>query len=164
MEAVAEAPRKTPEVARTGKSITIRKEDIPWLETPAHKVELVTMRHGSVEFLFGSAIQSKRLREAARQLDGHRSDICNNLLYSHLPQYSEGFHPKVTPVKNSVTRQPMFEIGNKGGQRVFFMRFGKIEGKPVIVKIAVCDKARENKVLSQITTESRKSIKQSARL
>ena len=164
MEAVAEAPRKTPEVSRIGRSITIRKEDVPWLETPTHKVALVSMRHGNVEFLFGSTIQSKRLLEAARQLDGHRSNICNQLLYSHLPQYSEGFHPKVTPVKNSVTHQPMFEIRNKGGQRVFFLRFGKIEGKPVIVKVAVCDKATEDKVLSVLTTDTKKFIKQSARL
>src|SRR3990167_10127313 len=164
METVTEAPRKTPEVQRGSHSIRINQNDIPWLETPTHRVELVTMRHGSVEFLFGSAIQSKRLLEAARQLDGHRSDICNNLLYSHLPAYAEGFHPRISTVTNVRTRQPIFEIGNKGGQRVFFMRFGRIEGRPVIVKVAVCDKARENKVLSQITTESKKYIKQSARL
>ena len=164
MEATAEAPRKTPEIRREGHSITVRKDDIPWLETPEYKVALVTMRHGSVEFLFGSAIQSKPLLDAARQLDGHRSEICNNLLYSHLPAYAEGFHPRISTVTNVRTRQPIFEIGNKGGQRVFFMRFGRIEGRPVIVKVAVCDKARENRVLSQITTESKKSIKQSARL
>lgn len=164
MEVAAEAPRKSPEVKRGGHFITINQSDIPWLETPAHKVELVTMRHGSVEFLFGSAIQSKRLLEAAKQLDEHRSEICNNLLYSRLPQYAEGFHPKVTTLKNTVTRQPIFEIGNNGGQRVFFMRFGKIESRPVIVKVAVCDKATEDKVLSVLTTDSKKFIKRSARL
>ena len=71
MEATAEAPRKTPEIRREGHSITVRKDDIPWLETPEYKVALVTMRHGSVEFLFGSAIQSKPLLDAARQRTRH---------------------------------------------------------------------------------------------
>ena len=164
MEAVAEAPRKTPEVARTGKSITIRKEDIPWLETPVHKVELVTMRHGSVEFLFGSAVEGKKLKKAAGRLNEYRSELCNQLLNSHLPQFAEGFHPRVSTLGNAITHQPIFYVGNNGGQRLYFMRFGRIENKPVIVKIAVCDKSDQGQVLSVLTDQSKKVIKKVSRL
>ncbi len=156
---LAETPIKIREAERTDFKVRLHKEDLPWLPDNHHEVHLVRMRIGSGQFLFGSAIKGRPLVEAAQQLDEHRSEIANNLLYTHLPQFAEGYNPHVKIVENTKTRQPIFYIGNKGGQRVYFMRFGKIENMPVIVKIAVCDKARQLGVLEEITTDSRKRLK-----
>jgi len=162
--AVAEKPVKLRETERTDSKVRLLRSEIPWLPEEYYEAHLVKMRVGSHNFLFGSAIRSKPLIAAANQLDAHRSEICNKLLYSHLPQFTEGYHPKVRLVKNHRSKQPIFEIDNNGGQRVFFIRFNNLDNMQVIVRIAVCDKAMEDEVLSVITTDSRKFIKKSARL
>lgn len=150
---VAVAPT---EVVRTDKSIALTKEDLPWLPEQSHKVPLVRIRSATGDFLFGSAVQSKGLVEAASRLDEHRSAIVNNLLHTHLPQFAEGFNPHVIQVEHPRTHQPIFYLKNKGGQRVYFMRFGRIENAPVIIKIAACDKANQTAVYAAISTESRR--------
>lgn len=156
---LAETPTKIREAERTDFKVRIHKEDLPWLPDSHHEVHLVRMRIGSDQFLFGSAIQGRSLVEAAQQLDKHRSEITNNMLYTHLPQFSEGYNPHVKLLSNSRTKQPVFYIGNRGGQRVYFMRFGKMDNIPVIVKIAACDKADQIDVLGVLTTLSRSQLK-----
>ena len=163
--AVAERPIKLRETERTDARFRLQKSEVPWLPEEYYEAPLVRMRVGSSQFLFGSAIRGQALVDAANQLDSHRSQICNNLIHTHVPSYAEGYNPHVTLVKNSRAKFPTFEIRNKGGQRVFFMRLAdNLDNMPVIVKIAVCDKAREKQVLTTITTDSKKSIKKSARL
>ncbi len=77
------------------------------------------------------------------------------MLYSHLPQFAEGFNPNVYMLKNAASRMPIFYLKNGTGERVYFMRFGKIDNMPVIVKIAACNKAQEPKVMGVIADESR---------
>lgn len=163
--AVAEKPVKLREAERTDAKVRLQKSEVPWLPGEYYEAHLTRMRIGSSQFLFGSAIRGRALVDAANQLDTHRSQICNNLIDTHVPSYVGGFNPHVRLVRNSRARFPTFEIGNKGGQRVFFIRLAdSFDNLPVIVKVAVCDKARENQVLSTITTDSKKSIKKSARL
>lgn len=163
--AIAEKPIRLREVERTDFRVRLQKSAVPWLPEEYYETHLVKMRVGSNQYLFGSAIRGRSLVDAANQLDAHRSQICNNLLYTHLPSYAEGFNPHATILKNSRAVFPTFEIRNKGGQRVFFMRLAdNLDNMPVIVKIAACDKATENQVLSTITTASKKSIKRSAKL
>ena len=163
--AIAEKAVKLRETERTDLKVRLEKSAVPWLPEEYFETHLVRMRVGSSQFLFGSAIRGRALVDAANQLDTHRSQICNNLINTHLPSHTDSFNPHVRRVKNSRAIFPTFEIGNPGGQRVFFMRLAdSFDRLPVIVKIAVCDKARENQVLATITTDSKKSIKKSARL
>lgn len=157
--AVEEKPAGIREVERTDLKIRLSKHDLPWLSEGIFEPHLVKIKIGSSQLLFGSAIKSPLLVEAAKSLDAHRSQICNNLLYTHLAQYAEGYNPHVKVVEDTRTRQPIFYVSNKGGQRVYFMRFGNIDNMPVIIKIAVCDKSRQTDVLSVITTNSRRQIK-----
>lgn len=157
---LAEGPTKLREVDRTDYSYRLDKSDLPWLDAESHQVSLVRMRVGASVFLFGSAINSKRLVDAASELDEHRSEITNNLLYTHLPQFAEGYNPHVTMLENSSTRLPIFYVKNNGGQRVYFMRFGRLDNMPIIIRIAACDKASQTEVLSTLTTMSRRMVRQ----
>lgn len=152
---LAETPTKTHEAERTDFKVRIHKNDIPWLPEEQHDVHLVRMRLGKGEFLFGSAVKGKTLVSAAEQMDNQKSEKANRMLYSHLPLFAEGYNPNVVMVKNPATRQPIFYLKSNTGARVYFMRFGKIDNMPVIVKIAACNKAQEAKVMGAITSESR---------
>lgn len=160
----AELPVSAKEVTRSNSAITLSRADLPWLPAENVRVPLVNFAANGREFLFGSEISDKDLVKAASHLDAHRSEICNNLLHTHLPEFAEGYSEHVKVVANHRSRQPIFYAGNKGGQRVYFMRFGKIDGKPVIVKVAVCDKARQEDVLVVLTGQSRRQIKGSSKL
>lgn len=163
--AVAEKPVKLRETERTDLKVRLQRGEVPWLPEDYHEAQLVRVRVGSSQFFFGSAIRGQKLIDAASQLDAHRSQICNSLIYTHVPSYTDGFNPNVRLLKNSRAKFPIFEIGNKGGQRVFFMRLtDNLDYLPVIIKIAACDKAKENQVLATITTDSKKTIKRTARL
>ncbi len=147
------------EVVNTGRKITINKAELPWLPTQTQEVPLVGIRFGGSELLFGSTISNKALIEAASSLNPRNSEIANNLLYTHLSQYAEGRLPHAKFMDDSKSSKPVFYIGNKSGIRVYFMRFGKIEDKPVVIKVAVCDKSRQLEVLEQLTTNDRKRLK-----
>ena len=162
--AVAEKPLKLREAERADAKVRIHKTDLPWLPGGFHEAHLIKMRTGNQEFLFGSAIIGRALTDAANQLDAHRSEICNNLLYTHLPSFAAGYNPKVATLAHAITNKPIFYIWNKGGQRVYFMRFGNLDRMPIIVKIAACDKANQTDVLSVLTDQSRKQIKKQSKL
>lgn len=152
---VAEVPTKVRETERTDFKVRLHRNDIPWLPEDHHDVHLVQMRLGKGQFLFGSAVKGKTLVSAAEQMGSQKSEKANRMLYSHLPQFADGFNPNVVMVKNAVTRQPIFYLKASTGERVYFMRFGKIDNMPVIVKIAACNKTQESKVMAAITSESR---------
>lgn len=160
----AEKPTRLREAERTDFMVRLHRSDIPWLPENYHEAHLVKMRIGASQFLFGSAIKGRTLVDVADQLDEHRSEISNNLLHTHLPQFAQGYNPHVKLLDNTRTRQPIFYIGNKGGQRAYFMRFGQLDNMPVIVKIAVCDKAQQSQVLSTLTYASKKHNKKVSRL
>lgn len=155
---LAEMPTKLREVERTDFQVRIGKDELPWFPED-NDVHLVKIKVGISKFLFGSSVQSKGLVDIASKLDSHRSNIANNLLQTHLPQFSDGFNPHVRTLNQTVTRHPIFYVSNNGGQRVFFMRFGKIDNMPVIVRIAVCDKTDQVKTLKILTNESKKHLK-----
>lgn len=166
MDQVSELPSGFTEVQHTDQSFKLTQAEIPWLGSNAETVPLVKVGiQGGGEFYLGSAIKEKRLVQAADQLDKHRSEISNNLLYTHLPEFvTRGHNPYIRVVANARTDRPIYYVGNKSGQRAYFMRFDKLQGIPVIIRTAVCDKNMEGVVLGVITTASHKRIKQAARL
>lgn len=168
-----ETSEKTPKpsgferVESTKHSLVIGQTDLPWLDSNPIRVSLaeITLKGDGQKLLFGSAIYGKELTEAANQLDKHRSRIANNLFYSHIPDFiRSSHHPYIKVIHDATTERPIYNVYNKGGQRVYFMRFDRLQGIPVIIRIAVCDKDREAKVLGVITTASHKRIKQLSKL
>lgn len=155
-------------VRRSEQSLIVSQKDFPWLAQESRSISLVEITLAGSDnqrFFYGSAILGKELTEAADQLDKHRSKIANNLLYSHLPEFiRSGSHPYIKLVHDPVTERPIYNVYNKGGQRVYFMRFDKLQGIPVIIRVAVCDKDRQAQVLGVFTTQSHKVIKQVSRL
>lgn len=156
------------EVRMSELSLSLASSDLPWLGQASLQrplAEITLAGNDGQKFLYGSAILGKDLVGAADQLDKHRSGITNNLFYSHLPEFiKSGTHPYIKMVHDASTERPIYNIYNKGGQRVYFMRFDKLQGMPVILRVAVCDKDRQAQVLGVLTTQSYKAIKQSARL
>ena len=155
------------EVRRSGQILVISQEDLPWLGQQSLAVSLaeITLVGGGEKFLYGSAIYGKDLVDAAGQLDEQRSTVANQLFYSHLPEFiRKGCHPYIKGVDSRLTDRPIYNVYNRGGQRVYFMRFDRLQGLPVIIRIAVCDKAREIQVLGVITGSSHKTIKKSSKL
>ena len=161
---LAERPHQAIESERTDFMVKINRRDLPWIAEEALSIPLAKIRSQNGGFLFGSAIRGKALVDAASGLDEHRSTVTNNLLHTHLPQFAEGFNPHVKIAENTRTLQPIFYVGNKSGQRVYFMRFGKIEGMPVIIRIAACDKAKQLDVLGVITTKSKRELKSGGKI
>lgn len=154
------------DVQRREQTLNVPREEIPWLET-SERVHLakVTLQGTNGIFYLGSMIRGEVLVHAADQLDPHRSRIANHLLYSQLPELiTKGFNSRVDIIRDPVTEKPIYYLGNPGGQRVYFMRFDNIEGVPVIIRIAVCDKARQLQVLRVLTTWSSARIKATGKL
>lgn len=163
--AIAEKPIALRETERTDHNVRLLKAEVPWLPEDYCDTNLVKVRIGKTQFFLGSAIKGRALVDSANQLDTHRNKICDNLLNTHLPSHIEGSNPHIKRVKNARSKFPTFEIGNRGGQRVFFMRVAdSLDKFPVLIRVAVCDKATERYVLSTITTDSIKTINRVARL
>ncbi|MBI2314802.1 hypothetical protein HYU93_01965 [Candidatus Daviesbacteria bacterium] len=148
--------------------LTIGK--IPWLKEgnggtgngdTTISLALVTLSDtGNRQFYLGSYIRHRVLLEATENLTGEQSDSVNQLFYSCLPDIvRNNYNPKVKTVENPHGGVSIFYRGNRAGQRAYFMRFDSINGLPVIVKVAVCDKERQGLVLSVLTTQEHKNIK-----
>lgn len=157
--AVAERAR------RSGKSLELTRGELPWLPEK-EQINLVLVRAGGdgKEFLYGSAIRGHALRSAADQLDEHRSQLVNNLFYTHLPDFIEGRSAHISVLTHERTPRKIYYVGNPGGQRGYFIRFDNLEGKPVIIRVAVCDKSQQLKVLEVLTTMPPKFIKKLGKL
>ncbi|MBI2051990.1 hypothetical protein HYT33_04505 [Candidatus Roizmanbacteria bacterium] len=144
------------EKVRRGRKLKITKDELPWLpeKEEAIKLFLVEIRGGG-SFFLGSAVRGKRLLEAANQLDERRNRVVDNMLHTVLPGFiRDKHHPAVRPIEYARTSRPIQVTGNESGQRAYFMRFPDIGGKPVIIRLAVCDKARQEHVLAELSTES----------
>lgn len=148
-------PRPAFETSSQAPKITVDRREIPWLPSETEDIQLKrrTLTDGT-EFFLASVIRGRRLEDAANQLDRHRKQITDNLFNSALPDFIRGHNTNVRSVERPVTRKPIHVVGNPGGQRVYFMRFGSIEGLPIILRLAVCDKAKQPEVLAVLTGTS----------
>lgn len=153
-------------------------DKLPWLKegnrgtdngnTDQYTVSLalVTLSDtGNRQFYLGSYIHHPVLLEAALALKEDQSNSVNQLYYSCLPDIVRSdYSPRVKMVKNPRGGVNIYSTGNKAGQRVYFMRFDSINGLTVLVKVAVCDKERQDLVFSVLTTRDRKEIKKLGKL
>lgn len=149
--------------------LTLTAKSLPWLngrDQPPVPLALVTLSGTeNRQFYLGSFIGHPDLLEAARSLTPSQSDSVNQLFYTCLPDLvRQGFHPAVDLVKHPRGGVNILYAANKGGQRVYFMRFDPINNLAVIVKVAACDKNKEDLVLGVLTTKSQKDIKKFGKL
>lgn len=153
------------ELVSEGPQITLTRRDLPWLPQENEKIKLkrVAVQGGGIFYLAGCT-RGKKLVDAANQLDEHRSKITNKLFNSRIGEFIKGYNVNVKTLINSVATRPVYYVGNPGGQRVYFMRFDNIDGFPVIIRIASCDKSAQSDVLSVLTNQSLRNIKKFTRV
>lgn len=164
MEAVANATRLF-ESVKEGSHLTITRRDVPWLPTESERIRLKRVGvSGGAEFYLASATRGKKLVEAASELDEHRSKIANSLFNSRISEFIRGYAVNVKTLIHSVAKRTVYYVGNPGGQRVYFMRFDNMDGLPVIIRIAACDKSAQTDVLSVLTDQPIRNIKKFARI
>jgi hypothetical protein len=164
----AKLPSGFKEVRQAKEKIKLLIEQFPWLEEDLdiNLVDITLAGSDNKHFLFGSAIKANiTLLEAADQLDERRKRVVDNMLYTQLPTFiDQGHTPSIRQISNPRSETTVYVTGNTSGQRVYFTRLDKIDDKPVIVRLAICDKSKEEEVLGQLTSDSKKVIKASARL
>lgn len=149
-EKTSEGPRKT-----------IYRGDIPWLPGESEIIKLKKVDfQGHRSCYVASAVRGRKLTDAASSLNRKKSDIANRLFYGCLPDFiSNGYNAHVKRTDKQKTTQPIFYTGNPDGQRVYFMRLDNLNGIPVILKIAACDKTKQADVMSVIADTDKSSAR-----
>lgn len=163
------------EVKRAETSLEITERDLPWMDKKhldsKTRIKIVPLAYirieGDIQFYLGSAIVNDNLVDAAERLDSQGpkgSEITNKVLYAHLPEYIKGTTGIADPVDNPRSERPIYYVGSRQGKRIYFIRFDNKDGVPIILKIAACDKDRQQQVLRVIATSSYKHNKYVGRL
>lgn len=145
-------PRPAFETNNRAPKIVIGRNEIPWLPQDEEIQLKRRILPDGQEFLLASLIRGKKLIDAANKLDRKGKHVTDNLLNSFLAEFLRSPHSKV--VTQAITRKPIYYVGNPAGQRVYLMRFGSIEGLPIFLRLAVCDKVGQPQVLSVLTGSS----------
>ncbi len=144
------------------KSVVLGKDILPWLSGPDYKVTVVdcSLQSGR-HFLIASAVGSHpSLIEAATSLDKVQNNSVNNMFYSRIPEIIEkGYSPSVDSIPSPVTTYDLKVMRNPAGQRVYFARLligASLENQygPTIVRLAVCDKNKQAKVMKVLSDMS----------
>lgn len=146
--------------------LTVTTKELPWLrKTEKIPLALITLSDtAGQKFYFGSIVRGK-LAQAAAELTSDQNRYADSLLYTYLPDFVRRRLDFISRLSNRVTINPIYYVGNDQGQRVYFMESSdKIKEMPVIMRIAVCDKAQQDEVLSVLTTTSRSFSKARSRL
>src|SRR5579884_1538442 len=141
-----------PEVEQ-GKKLSISREQIPWMRDENEELSLVkiTTDEGQ-EFYLGSLVTGKKLIDVANQLSPEQNEIANGIFYRALPDIIHNRTNRfIRPIREPKTEEKIMYVHNIPGQRVYYIRFGQEDGIPVIIRLAVCNKAQEDDVLSVIS-------------
>lgn len=155
-------PSGLKEVISVKDTILVTPEQLPWLHEPVLvSLKLLTIEGSEEEqFYYGSVIKHKDLIRAANFLDEKRSNIVTNMLCAHLSEFIRNrLTPFVKILANGIASKNIRYVGNKSGQRAYFIQMEDLNDRPVIIRIAVCDKSQQLIVLSVITDEDKKRIK-----
>lgn len=134
----------------------LTREQIPWLEQPSVTIPLELKDFPGTpgrKFLFADFIHGRKLQEAANHLAKQRGVDIDKLTFTHLTEdfLRSGRHPYIKDILNPLTDKPIYCIYNPSGPRVYFMRRDAIQGFPVIIRLAACDKERQTEVLTTIS-------------
>lgn len=122
-------------------------------------LELLKVRGSGREVLVGTLIAGKDIVRAYEILNRDQLKRAETCFYSHLAGYIDG-QPVARRVKSDAVKRPILYFRNlSGGLRIYFLEPEKIDGQPVIIRIAVCYKNQEVDILSHLTNTRRKDIK-----
>jgi hypothetical protein len=139
---------------------------LPWLNRPYDlKVAECTLQSGE-KFLLSSAVgTSPKLVEAAHAMTDSQLKITDNMFYSRIPTViSQGYSPSVETMPSTSTDFPIGVMRNKGGQRVYFARVNlgipqEQAYGPTIVRLGVCDKNKQENVMSVLSGSSYRQMR-----
>ncbi len=153
------------ETRMSDQRLLISNMDLPWLKkTEEIPLAMVTLSDTEGQkFYYGSIVRGK-LAQVAAQLTREQNKHADTLLYTYLPDFIKRKSSFIKTIKNQITNRPICYLGNVAGQRVYFIEFGRVNDTPVIIRIAVCDKAKQDEVLAVLTTQPRSIIKGKSRL
>jgi hypothetical protein len=149
------------------RDVRIDGDTLPWLSEPYNvSLSRCTLQTGET-FLIASVIGTNpKLIEAANGMNEGQQRNTDNMLYSRIPTFlSQGYSPAVETMPDPITNFPIGVMRNKGGQRVYFarIRLGVPEediSGPTIIKLAVCDKNKQAKVMSALSGMSTRQMNQ----
>lgn len=161
-------PHGIKEKVRYFQRLIVGRSEIPWLETDEVKIPLDLMTLATTkgeQFLYGSLIEGKKLNKASEQMTDPERRSADDALFVQLSELIQtGQVRDVEMVHNHISRRPIFETGNKNGQRVYFMRFDRLQGIPVIIRVAVGNKSMMKRIFSVITPENNRQIRKGGKL
>jgi hypothetical protein len=148
--------------------VNITRDVLPWLENGDSYTLYISrcVIQGGKEFLLASAIGSNpTLIEAANGMTEKQKQHTDNMFYSRLPELiNNGYSPNIETMASTTTGQPIYVMRNRSGQRIYFSRSylgvdEEIELGPTILRLAVCDKNKQDcvmKVLSSLSIRSQR--------
>ncbi len=122
-----------------------------WLE-PKTQVNLTeVLFDNGKECYLGSAIgKNKDLREIASKLTSTQSRKAQDAFYARLPEFvNNGYDRQVFTVDlpNTEDGQKIYYVKSSKDLRTYFTMDKDAAGQPVIIRVAVCQKSQEWKVL-----------------
>lgn len=149
--------------------LSVDRTEIPWLETSEVNVPLELMTLATTkgeQFLYGSLIQGKKLKEALKQIvDANQLRSADDALLVQLSEFAQTRSFKdCQKVHNRRTKKEILETGNQDGQRVYFIRFDNIQNIPVIIRIAAGNKTKMKEIFSVITNQTRRDTRRMGKL
>lgn len=143
------------EVRRTDQVCVLDRQDMEWLP----KNDVVTSiplslvkRHNGSEFYIGSAIRGG-LVPIAEGLDRHLGNEANKIFYATVERYLDD-RRVVDRIDHPLSSREIRYAKNGTAVRVYFMVCEKINGKPVIIRVAASHgKQAEEKVYGLICAD-----------
>lgn len=129
-------------------------DHLPWLQTDQEFSTVRCTLTSGKSFLLASAVGThKDLISAAANMNDHQDRNTNNMFYSRVAGFVENNYTPSAQV-NTITDTsgiPTYCLRNAGGQRAYF---GVVKAPHsddrLIVKIAMCDKEHQGKVMRVI--------------
>jgi hypothetical protein len=135
--------------------IKLTIEDLPWINEPVElNTALVTMKDATCPpFMVASAIgTSDKLVAAANGMTSGQRQNTDNMFWSRLGGFiRDGYHSKIEIMPSPATKDPIYCMRNTGGQRVYFGVRKTEEGTPLVIRLAACDKNKQDEVMKVVS-------------
>lgn len=142
-------PPNFSEVTRNDKTIHLTREELPWLPEDSEIPLVDVVTDDKFHFLLGSAIRHPKLMKYAGMLGARGAEIdaqANRTFYAQIQELVVNSNVDCPMLQHPRSKEHIYYT--KGGKdtRVYFIR-RKVDDEDAIIKIAVCHKKEEQKVL-----------------
>lgn len=160
-ETDASPERRVVERLSSNHTLTIGPEEIPWISIP-EKINLDLVRIGpGIETYFGDFIRGKKLlraQEKSAKVVGLSN--MDELFFRRIEGWLQkgGGRIRMRVLDKPSTKKEIYKVTGNQGERMYFLRFGDIDGKFVIIRIAMCSNANSENddVMPVLSTEQRR--------